>query len=705
MMDIITPQQGRLFDDHWRPIRRFACGGATLGLGLGFVEAALLFSLPRFSGFLRPDVDFAIWFVAPLVDAVAGTMLGFVLGLVASPTGRRNSVVGSLIAFFGIGLAGAYLGWLLQWFRIGAGVLFPRRPGITTLIESFLIVFAAVLLAAWLSRPGAALRSWMPRRLPWRSLATMNAITVSMLACGLFFCLVWRPYPYSAEDQPIAIRHDPAPNIILVVLDTVRADHLSCYGYSRHTTPNIDAIASRGTRFENAYSPTSWTLASLGSIFTGLLPHQHGADWGIPINAGPWTLARILHSEGYETAGFSSNPFYGLGAAWRLSEGFDIYVDDSYSVRHNLAATFVGQSVLQSLYNRLVRYNQFSQRNAGDLNRDVMRWYRHRAPGRPFFLFINPMDAHRPYLPPPPYDRRFGEIPHGLLPRLIAPLKDGQPVKLYSSKERQAMIDGYDNSLAYLDHQLGNLLRELESQRDSTRTIVIITSDHGEGFGEHGTYDHGWNLYQDVLRVPLVIEGPGIPAGMHIASVVPNRQLFSTVLDLAGLRTGPVGQTSLTRFWSTQPQFERSRDSVVSELAQDDATHQRLACMSLVTSRWQYIRHTSGQAELFDLEKDAQEETSLAERPQLQATVRQLEANLKTQIASSVMPWYGTAYLTPLNQGRTTFIEDVSQRRPDFTSGDLPIGTAQDYFSNHPPSQAFRPNPAERDLLRSLPYH
>jgi arylsulfatase A-like enzyme len=352
----------------------------------------------------------------------------------------------------------------------------------------------------------------------------------------------------------------------------------------------------------------------------------------------------------------------------------------------------------------LVRYNQFSQRDAEDLNQDVLRWYRHRDPGRPFFLFVNPMDAHRPYLPPPPYERRFGAIPHRLLPGLLAPLNEGHPAKPWTPQERREMIDGYDNSLAYLDAQIGKLLGMVDSPSTSRRTMVIITSDHGEGFGEHGTYDHGWNLYSEVLHVPLILEGPGVPAGLRIRDVVTNRQLFSTVLDLGSLRCRPVEQTSLTRFWSGEGHPDPGQDAVVAELAGGPA-HQHEACLSLVSSHWHYIDDGNGKAEIYDLRTDPQEQNDLADDAGLQPTVSELQAGLKAQLAYSVMPWYDPAYLTPLNRAGASFLEEVSRKRPDFPSSALPIGAAQDYFSHNPPAQGFRPNPAERDLLRSLPYH
>jgi arylsulfatase A-like enzyme len=735
-------------------VARFACGGATLGLGIGLVEAALLFFLPRFSGLLRPDVDPVIWFVAPLIDMVSGALLGSVFGSVGWLFATRGPRWRNLVVSAGIAVAGAYLGFLLDWFRIGAGSIFPRRPGAVLVVECFLISFAAAFLIRIFSRP--RVNAAGEPGIPFRRLAKFNLIAACVFVCAVASYVIWRPYlegTDARQHETGAIQHDPRPNIIFIVADTVRADHLSCYGYSRRTTPAIDRIASRGTLFENAYAPTSWTLASLASILTGLLPHQHGADWMIPLNNTPWTLARVLSSEGYETAGFSSNPFYGLGA-WGLSRGFGIYIDDSYSLRHNLAATFVGQSVLEFLYDRLVRYNQFAQRSAADVNQDILRWWRHRPSDRPFFVFINYMDAHRPYLPPSPYDRRFGEIPHPLLSRLMEPLKDGRPSTAYTRREREQMIDGYDNSLAYLDSQIGKLLQAVAANNNPRGTIIVFTSDHGEGFGEHGTYDHGWNLYSNVLHVPLIIEGPGIPAGLRIARVVASRQLFSTVLSLAmpqnpeagrrsrascpartlttpaplGGESGPrpalsspsarrvrgsrrtlfssiMRETTLARFWSPKSSLNASKNAVVSELGADNSAHLQTSSLSLVKMQWQYIQDSNGRSELYDLRSDPLENHDLADEADFQPIADSLEASLKAQIAYSVLPWYGPAYLGAFRRGGAGLLEQVSDQKIHPPVSVLPIGVTQEYFSHNPPSQPLRPSRTEEDLLRSLPYH
>lgn len=696
----MTPAAAR-GPSRWAMIPRLVAVGAGIGFFVGILEAALLYFIPRATGLIRPDVGPVIWFIAPLVDLLTGALLGLILGLACSF--RKAPVLAAVAAAIGLGLIGAFIAWLLDWFRIGVGVVFPRRLEFTTPLVCFLIIFAiALTLIAFLwRRVGRFFRTGRPLPLGRWSVA-MLAVAI-FLGCGIGFYALHRPYSYGPHPSEAAGAPPAHPNIVLIVLDTVRADHLSCYGHARPTTSHLDRLAAQGVRFENVIAPSSWTLPSIASIFTGLLPHQHGANWGVAMTAQPWTLAKILHSKGYETAGFNANPFYGL-AGWRLDEGFGIYEDASYTLRHNLAVTQVGQSALRFLYDRLIRYNQFDHLTAADLNNEVMGWYRHRDRSQPYFLFINYMDAHRPYLPPAPYDHRFGKIPHYLLARVTETLKDGRPRHPYTEHEREELIDGYDNSLAYLDDQLGQLVHFLSAQPGGGNTIFIVTSDHGEGFGEHGTYDHGWNLYSEVLRVPLILWGPGIPAGTRVPDVVPNRRLFATVLDVALGLKGPISQASLRLYWTLgfkpQPwESETLSELVVYSSGSDPAS------LSLTTPQWHFIQNSGGNAELFDRHNDPKEKTNLAAGPGMEDTVRDLKTALESRIAYSLLPWRSLASLSPLGKPGASFVQQISDQKLHAPAAGLPIGSAQAVFSHQRPSLLLKPNQQQQDILRSLPYH
>jgi len=155
-------------------------------------------------------------------------------------------------------------------------------------------------------------------------------------------------------------------------MDTVRADHLSTYGYGRDTTPNLARLAKEGVLFENAISATSWTLPSLSAIYTGLLPHQSGSNAFRPLNPGWKTIESLLGHHGYATAGFNANYYYGE-SGWGLGSGFGKYDDDRTTLLYNLSRTLVGRAAVQPLYQNLERYDAFYRRNAADLNADVFR--------------------------------------------------------------------------------------------------------------------------------------------------------------------------------------------------------------------------------------------------------------------------------------------------------------------------------------------
>jgi arylsulfatase A-like enzyme len=678
---------------------------------LGGIEAAFLYYIPRFSGLTKPDVRGAIWVVTPLANAPLSALVGLGLGWIAVLPRRQWPRWQGAWAAVGSGLAATYLGWMFVWFRIGRGILVPSPSSslspakyiALTLASYFLLGFlgyAAVL--RWLFRrvrlyvSGAD--NWNIRWLWFADGAVLVALSLALIATSL------------RTSQPLSASHpspraaSPRNNVVVVVMDTVRADHLSCYGYPRPTTPNLDKLAAEGVLFEQAVAPTSWTLPSLASISTGLLPHQHGAAWWRAMASQPMTLAKILKARGYETAAFNANPSFGL-AGWGLDQGFDTYADAREWLRHNFAATFAGQSIYQALFQQFVSFNEFDHLNAGEINHQVMTWLRHRS-GRPYFLFINYMDAHRPYLPPAPYDHRFGRIPKSVLWRIEYAMNDGRLSRPLSAEELQDVIDGYDNSLRYLDEQIARLLVALRALPDAARTFVIVTSDHGEGFGEHGTYDHGWNLNREVLHVPLLVIGPQVPAGRHIASAVPLYELFATVLHLALPDAGaPVRRASLSQFWMPDGGQQIAATPVLSELAYPKRDRSLVAELSLCDGRWHYVLSSGGHVQVFDWEKDVSEARNLADSAGFQTVLEQLHLETESILARSTFPWRNFDYFQPLDQPGTPFFRRATANRDAFRPIGWPAGSSQAFFTEQSPEVTTPPTPSEEDLLRSLPYH
>jgi arylsulfatase A-like enzyme len=292
----------------------------------------------------------------------------------------------------------------------------------------------------------------------------------------------------------VPAREEARPNVILVSLDTLRAQSLGTYGYGRDTAPFLDQLARDGTLFEHAIAPAATTGPSHMSLFTGLYPPQHGLVTGMSWKSpAVETLAALLRSRGYHTAAFTENGF--LIRDRGFTEGFATYTENTGDSGRIMAAE--GEATLT-----------FSQaRGWLERNRRV-----------PFFLFVHTYEVHFPYRPPEDYATAFAddELP-------------GQPER---PMLRQWRTD-YDREIRVVDDELRRLFATIREQRLEGSTIVIILSDHGEEFGEHGGWQHGATVYEELLRVPLVFWGPGrIPAGRRHAGQVSLIDVAPTVLDL-----------------------------------------------------------------------------------------------------------------------------------------------------------------------------
>ncbi len=669
-------------------LARYGCLAAWIGIGVGLVEAQYLYWHSRPLGLLIPDGTGAIWLWGPLLDGAAGLLIGLGCGLliIARPWERRWPHAVEVIR-------GRPIATVLTGIAMSVVVAYAMVDNVFALRA--LKVTAALLLLSLANKIG--------RALPLKTLAASLGSTVFLLLSGVgMYSVRLSLHGGAASGAAHSIR--ARPNIILITLDTVRADHLSLYGYSRQTTPNLDRWGRQGVVFEDAIAPTSWTLASHASMFTGMLPHQHGADWLIPLNTRRWTLADVLSSWGYETAGFTSNFVYG-GAGWGLDEGFDSYEDYRESVPHIFQALKLCSAVFEPFYRHWVLPEYFERREAPQANADILGWFHHRSP-RPFFLFVNYFDAHDPYLAPEPYSHRFGQCSLDVIRRTkLAFAKSHARV---SDPDKTALIAGYDNSLAYLDHAVGQLLDTLSRFPGWENTVVILTSDHGEGFGEHGTFSHGENLYREALRVPLIVFGPGIPKGRRVARVVATQDLFATVLDFAGDGVAPFRRDGLQRYWTSRADFADSDEPVIAELTPKYRTVGLWPEISLRTTRWTYIRNSRGDEELYDWRRDPGEQDNLAASAAYGHVLEELRARLCGMVAESLRPWQGPQYLSALDEPSRPFL-NVADSTRELVSGQRlpgpPIGDAQIRFPLKPVVSSRTLRTPETDLLQSLPYN
>lgn len=679
---------------------RFALLGASIGLLVGLIEAAILFLTPRVPTLDESEVGWVIWALAPLLDLGLFLLLGAILGCVAAcfrnPGPKKIAILTAVL----MGLSGSFVAWTAALVHVWAGDLDALKD-MTVQVGGFL---AAFVLALYLMRlTWGRLREVFNPVTPWplRRMTIAVAATAVVLASYLAWSALGEPSPSSVHASESAAARKP--NIVFIVLDTVRADHLSSYGYARPTTPNIDRLARQGVLFENAIAPSSWTLPSHASMFTGLLPHQHGANTYSPLDARPKTIAEILQASGYETANFFAN---GFGVrAWGLDQGFEVQDDLRYFLPHNIGSTLVGRAIVQPLWMTISRPDSYFRRRAPGINTHVLRWF-HRRSDRPFFLFINYLDAHDPHVAPEPFDTRFGEISPDVVRRVS--FGNGAPIDPPLSAEAHAsMINGYDNCLSFLDDQLGKLLAELSASPEWKNTIVIVTSDHGEAFGEHGLYLHNRSLYfREALHVPLVVSGPGIPAGLRVESIAPIRQLFPTILDLAMPGQVPFQASSLRRFWTPGFKVDPLYDHAVSELV-PFLPNFRPVMMSLMIDKWHYIRKSDTSAELYNWKSDPEERVDLAKSPEHQQTMKGLEQRLMDLVGESTQPWWEPEYLLALNGPASSFVDGALGRRNSPASPGnphWPIGSSQAFFASDKPSFIQRPDKSDEDLIRSLPY-
>jgi arylsulfatase len=287
------------------------------------------------------------------------------------------------------------------------------------------------------------------------------------------------------------------PSVVLVTLDTTRVDHLSCYGYERRTTPRLDALAARAVVFERAWSTSSWTLPAHASLFTGVYPSRHGADYDprggavlgdvieLPVaqlmRAGKLpddavTLAELLAERGYATGAFAAGPW--LHRSFGLLQGF-AHQDDAV--------------------------HTFGGRPAAEITAAALSWLEGLPPGAPYFLFANYFDPHAPYEPV----GRYAEFPRAAEPLAYDYEAVMRGTRALDVDARAVLRDRYDAEIRDMDGALGALLHAVQARPGGDRTLIVVTADHGEALGEEGRLGHGFWLSEELTRVPLIVRYPG----------------------------------------------------------------------------------------------------------------------------------------------------------------------------------------------------
>ncbi|MBD3385659.1 sulfatase-like hydrolase/transferase [candidate division KSB1 bacterium] len=405
---------------------------------------------------------------------------------------------------------------------------------------------------------------------------------------------------------------NPGPKyIILLTVDTLRPDFISAYGKRDNYTPNMDQLASDGILFENVYSASPWTLSSFASIMTGMPPSVHmtkTASSRLPDTLS--TLAELLQQKGYKTAGIGRNQF--LTEFYNLSQGFDEY--------YFYPKAGFGESLGMKLLHKLFGYRTIDV-NSFELTDMTMRWLRGDDLD-PFFLWIHYFDPHMPYTPPQKFLPR-AQPPKGLGFQFndFAGVRRGY---FYPDQHQAAWIaELYAAEVRYVDECLGSVVDLLKKLKIYDESLLIFSSDHGEEFWEHGRFEHGHSIYNEQIRVPLIIKPPvSDPVQTsHVRTTVSLMSLFPTILDYAGIERHPVG----TEIESLRPLLSGAGSDKPCNPLFSEALLYYEDQESVILDRYKCIHYLQRDIyELYDLESDPGEMHSLADTsPELLQLARQ----------------------------------------------------------------------------------
>ena len=511
----------------------------------------------------------------------------------------------------------------------------PIAVGVLVFLGAFSVLLLFPVMARWaagLLALGMAVQAGRvygagPER--WRRRIRSSTFAMAVLVVGLGIgsrtvAAVRRER--GRASVPPAAAGAGAPNVLLIILDTVRRDHLSLYGYQRPTTPNLDRWAAGSAVFDRAVSTAPWTLPSHGSLFTGQLGGTLGGDWKVPIQGHPMTLATLLRSHGYATGGFVANLLY-VSRESGLTDGFVDFLDYPVTGEQILLHSPIGQTPLfrnlwgarslERLTRALRRFDLETNkrpadeyRPAGAITDGFLEWQQRLTGERPFFGMLNYFDAHGPYRGPDEALGRFGPT--------------------------ATPLNRYDGAISYLDSELERLFRELERRGVLDRTVVVVTSDHGELFGEHELTGHANALYLPLLRVPLLIRYPRAVSGRRIPELTSLRDVPATILDLVGIgdlegiggrslvgllegkgtTEPPLAVAELSRGINVNPKFKNARTWLQSAI---DGEHH-------------YIRDGLGAEELFQWSADSLEQTNVADRAENATVIARFRVQLDSLV-------------------------------------------------------------------------
>lgn len=617
------------------PAATFLAVGIWFGVATGLVEGFGLLLFQRINsarwGPMIHVSEEIIW-ISPLVDLGFFLLPALIVGVVGRLIPRLPAmrVLIFLLAFLSV----------YDWLTL-TGRLYYRAC-------LLLALGVAAAFSRWFhSHESAALQFWR-RTVPWM-LAALVLTGVGIQGSN------WLREREAVAHLPTAA--PGSPNVLVIVVDTLRADHLSSYGYARPTSPNLDRLAQQGVLFENALSTCSWSYPSHVSLLTGRYEFEHGLGkiGRMPLfGSGPGmggypTLGEALEQRGYRTGAFSANRTFftrDLGF-WRGFTHFEdyfqspadmfvrtlfgrefarIYLTRSDKSKVKRAARALGlESLLDPDSEGSGPYGgaQAVRKRAPEVTRELLQWIDGDRRQHPFFAFLNYFDVHFPFGGPRSYPK--------------------------PGWEQNTVIGQYDSGIKYVDDALAQLMSELGKRGLTQNTVVVITSDHGEALGQHAMTFHGRALYREQIHVPLIFWYPDhLPAGMRVPTPVTNAAIPATMMELLDPKaTAEFPGPALPALWNGT-QAGRNWPIPLSELAQnrylgkEDASADRLVptattgpMKSLVTLRWHLITHKELGEQLYDWAADSSELNNLVSTPEGRTEASKLTSQLADILAKS----------------------------------------------------------------------
>jgi arylsulfatase A-like enzyme len=603
------------------------------GFVLGLREALLT---TQASAFAQPGQYLLLFLTVPIVSWVVLALLLVVpLACLWAVVNPDNGA--SVVTYVGILTVAGALAAVLPAVEAIAGQL--RELGVASGILTYGVLFsiAATLSGAAAMIAAAAAQWYQARPGSGRAMRLAVWLVLMILLLCLFPIARFLITDWKRAASDVASADDttsPRPNVLLISIDTLRADHLGAYGDSRGLTPNMDRLAAEAVVFERAVTSAPWTLPAMASLMTGLYPHHHGAGQIVngrdplgrsALATGTPTLASLLKAHGYRTHAIVTNPY--LALAYGFGDGFETY--ENLSIESEAWLAFERTTAVRLL--TAIRPQLLVGDRGATVSARATQWLQEYHGNRPFLLWLHYIDPHPPYSRPGVTRHKSfrgdtllgstGDVPFPLISPDIARLRSGE-IRL-DARDKQLVHDLYRDEVASVDSAVGVVLDRLTGLGLAQNTLVILVADHGEEFWEHGGVEHGRTVYEEVIRIPLVMRWPARLRAERVAHLVGIIDVMPTIAALLDLPDAP--QLDGRRLLPLAGAASSPRSVIIENMLFAEER------VGLRTPEHKYVRWETGKEEAYFLANDATEQRDLAA---IDAVANPLRALFAANLAS-----------------------------------------------------------------------